>query len=144
MRTYEKVFSSAYVLVLLLCIVLKVESWPFSNWQVYSSTKRPSDILFFQVSIFDEKNNPHEPLLGTSFGLKVDADFKNFYYQDDQAKFLEHCLIVFKYLKSTETFERMQISRITVDDNMTIMKKPMCIRSSLDQNTDSEFFKDWY
>jgi hypothetical protein len=49
-----RVFSIAYILALLICVLFHIESWPFSDYKVFSTSKKLSQIKGYKLGVYDE------------------------------------------------------------------------------------------
>jgi hypothetical protein len=131
LKTYEKVFSFIYCIVLLGCIVFRVESWPFSDWRVYSGRMMPRLVVFHEVQA-EVDGQLIYPLRSNGQDLTVDDMFKKLSQSGSGAELVEYCDKVMENIFIHTPSERVVINRYQLSDNMEILKTELCARSRPD------------
>ncbi len=57
-RSPYSLFYFSYLVVFLGCILLQIESWPFSDFGVYKNYTHPSDTEIYRLAIISDTKSP--------------------------------------------------------------------------------------
>jgi hypothetical protein len=125
LKSYEKSFSVIFCLVMLGCIFFRIESWPFSDWRVYSHPKALEHV-FFHEAIAEVDGEITYPLRRNGQYLLVDelfAKIKEENYEQDLEKL---CKSVIGEIASNSSSANIYINRLQLEKDMTISKTKIC------------------
>jgi hypothetical protein len=128
MKHYEKSFSVAFILIMLGCIVFRIESWPFSDWRVYSHRMMPRHVSFYEVRA-QVGDQIILPLDGNSLDLTVDTQFSSLNLALSHPKLQELCNEVIANVLRYTPADNVKVIKYQVDDNMNISETQVCFWS---------------
>lgn len=127
MKRFEVVFSVVYLSVMLGCVFLAVESWPFSDWRVYAYANKFESVKYYVVEQ-SRDGVKSEPYTGSSIGMKISDMFEMHEKNKHDEKIFEECDRVYGSLLQAQKIDLMKIYRVSVSDKGVIRRALVCIR----------------
>jgi hypothetical protein len=126
-KNYEKLFAIIYCLVMFGCIVFRVESWPFSDWRVYSGRMMPRFVIFHEV-IAEVEGKPTYPLKRGGLALTVNDMFNNLSQKGSPDDLQQLCDKVTSNIFLDTQVEKVVINRYQLNGSMEIISSEVCSR----------------
>jgi hypothetical protein len=129
MNFYEKLFSGGFLLIMLGCIVFRVESWPFSDWRVYSHRMQLKHVVFHEVRA-KVKGKTVFPLDDNSLDLTVHRQFEQLNVEPPHVKINQLCEVVINDVLSYTPATEVKILKYQVNDDMSKKITELCFWSN--------------